>query len=373
MKKKSNINILFLLHLPLPVHGSSMVGKSIKESQLINNTFNCRFVNLMLSRKIEDTGKRSFYKIFRFVIVWLKILIELFKKKPSICYFALTTTGSAFYKDLILIAHLKLFGIKRVYHLHNKGVSKHHSNKIKSILYKFVFDGSDVILLSELLYPDVQKYVLKSHAFFCPNGIEDNFSEIVLTTQKVPNINKILFLSNLIESKGIYVLIDACSILVNRGIDINCDIIGGEGDISISRLNEVIKMKGLSSRIKYLGKKYNEEKNHAFTEASIFVLPTFYSNECFPLVLLEAMQFSLPIVSTFEGGIPDIVENGITGFLVPQHDPITLADKIEMLIINPLIRLQMGKMGRKKYEKNFTMKIFEHRLVEILQLSMNQN
>ena len=77
------------------------------------------------------------------------------------------------------------------------------------------------------------------------------------------------------------------------------------------------------------------------------------------------MQFSLQIISTFEGGIPDVVKDGINGFLVPQRDAQALADKLEVLIVNPLLRKEMGFAGRKLYEEKFTIEIFEKRLLEI--------
>ena len=79
------------------------------------------------------------------------------------------------------------------------------------------------------------------------------------------------------------------------------------------------------------------------------------------------MQHSLPVVSTFEGAIPDVVEDGVTGFLVPQKDPVALAEKLEILIRNPEMRNQMGEAGRAKYEREFTLERFERRMVEILE------
>ena len=102
-------NILFLLHLPPPVHGSSIVGQKIKESNLINNSFRTRYVNLLISRSVVETGKTSVSKLFRFIASWFKLLFELIKEKPNLCYFALSTTGSAFYKDVTLVFLLKLF------------------------------------------------------------------------------------------------------------------------------------------------------------------------------------------------------------------------------------------------------------------------
>ena len=100
------------------------------------------------------------------------------------------------------------------------------------------------------------------------------------------------------------------------------------------------------------------------------VLPlfsTFYHNECFSLVLLEAMEHGLPCISTTEGGIPGIIDDGKTGFLVPKHDVAVLADKIQLLLNDSVLRSNMGKAGREKLEKEFTLEVFEKRMTWILE------
>lgn len=358
--------ILFLLHLPPPVHGSSMVGQFIKESNLINNNFSCRYINLLASKTIHETGKLNFKKILGFVQVWFQLLVELITKKPQLCYVALTTTGAAFYKDVLLIVLLKLFNVKRVYHLHNKGVRNFQKHIINKWLYQFVFRNAEVILLSKYLYEDINMFVPKTKIHICPNGIEDvaSFSK---EKQIIKRPVQLLFLSNLIESKGVLVLLEACKLLKDKNIDFYCQFIGGEGDISADQLNDKIKTLGLDTNVSYLGKKYGVEKNNYFQQADIFAFPTYYSNECFPLVLLEGMCFSLPIVSTFEGGIPDVVLDGETGFLVPQKNVLALAEKLELLIQNSELRIKMGCAGRKKYEQEFTLTKFENNLATILE------
>ena len=79
------------------------------------------------------------------------------------------------------------------------------------------------------------------------------------------------------------------------------------------------------------------------------------------------MQHSIPIISTLEGGIPDIIEDGITGFLIAPKNVEDLASKLELLIKNHDLRIQMGIAGRKKYEQQFTQQIFENRLHDIFQ------
>ena len=71
-------------------------------------------------------------------------------------------------------------------------------------------------------------------------------------------------------------------------------------------------------------------------------------------------------ISTTEGGIPGIIDDGKTGFLVPKHDAVALADKIEMFIRDTDLLHKMGEAGREKFEREFTLEVFEKRIVEIL-------
>ena len=159
--------------------------------------------------------------------------------------------------------------------------------------------------------------------------------------------------------------------LKQNGVDFDCSFIGGLGDIDVDNFNNYLNENELTDNVKYLGQKFGIDKHRAFTETDIFVHPTM--NDCFPLVLLEAMQHQLPIISTYEGGISDIVDNDKTGFLIPKNDAEALAEKLEILIKNQDIRLKMGKAGRHKYEKEFTLDIFEKKMNSILNQTIEQN
>lgn len=363
MKKK----ILFILHIPPPVHGSSVIGMQIKNSTKINDEFDCLYVNLGTSVSIDEIGKQGFVKLFRFASIWFNVLRQLIIFRPKLCYFAITAKGSAFYKDASLVFLMKIFGVKLVYHFHNKGVSTRQDMWLDNLLYRFVFKNNDVILLSRYLYPDIQKYVPKERVYYCPNGIPDLTGDILGSIKnKVNRTVEILFLSNLIESKGVYILLEACKILYNKQISFHCAFVGGIGDVSEEQFYDNVQKLHLENCVVYMGRKYGIEKETEFEKADIFAFPTYYHNETFGLVNLEAMQYSLPVVSTFEGGIPDVVKDGVTGFLVPQKDAMALADKLEILINNAELRKQMGVAGRKKYEKEFTLDTFENTLTKIL-------
>ena len=361
----SKQKILFILHLPPPVHGSSLVGEFINKSNLINTTFNCRCINLGTSKSIDEIGKNGFQKWVIYVLIILKTIKKLIVFKPNLVYLAMTAKGIAFYKDMVMVFLAKLFGIQLVIHFHNKGVSINQNKTLDNFLYKCVFKNTKVILLSKYLYPDIKKYVKNENVFYCPNGIPDlslDPIDRVIAKDKV----QLLFLSNLIESKGVFVLLKALSTLKSKNIKFTCDFVGGIGDITENAFNNKVISLQLQDCVNYLGKKFGQDKIAVFSNSDIFVLPTFYHNECFPLVLIEASQFALPMVSTFEGAIPEIINDGINGFIIEKNDIAALADKLELLIKDETLRTKLGNAAFKKFKKEYTLTKFETNMCTIL-------
>lgn len=367
MKDTENKKILFFLHLPPPVHGSSMVGESIKKSKLVNRSFQCNYINLLASNSVNESGIFTLKKMIGFISIIREVLRILKKNDTDVCYYALTISGFAFFRDLILILIIKLFRVNIIYHLHNKGVVKYQNKIHYNFFYSFVFKNTKVILLSPKLYSDISKYVTFNDIHICPNGVP-LVLEVLKTGEKKNKIVKLLFLSNLIESKGVFVLLESLSLLRRSGVPFSCDFVGGEGDIDARQFDRKIIELDLKENVSYKGKLFGSDKNSVFHESDIFVFPTHYPKECFPLVLLEAMQHALPIISTFEGGIPDIVQDGVNGYLVSQKDIKSLSDKIKLLILQPELRLEMGRANFEKYNNHYKLDNFEKRLVEILQV-----
>ena len=177
-----------------------------------------------------------------------------------------------------------------------------------------------------------------------------------------------LFLSNLIRSKGIPELLEACQILQQEGIDFDCELVGKETeDYSAASLEAEIREKGLAGRVRYAGPKYGADKWSTLAGADVFVFPSWYPAECFPLVLLEAMAAGLPVVTTDEGAIPDIVRDGENGFICPVHDPVATAVAVRKLLTDSALRKKMGEHGRNRYLREFTAEAFETRFNGILE------
>ncbi len=354
--------ILFILHLPPPIHGAAVVGQFIKNSEQINTQFETNFLNLGTSTSVDDIGKSGFGKLWRYVKLIFTALKLRFRFNPDVIYMTITAKGTGFYKDALIVLFLKMFGKKFIFHFHNKGIATNQHKKLDNWLYKRVFKNADVILLSQLLYMDIEKYVTLDKIHICPNGIIPIASKVTKEHSKEAPI--LLFIGNLAVSKGVLDLLDALEILTKEGINFKCNIIGGEGTLTQNELMDKIKNVGLQDNVVYLGKKVDDEKSSYLQNADILVHPSH--EECFPLVLLEAMSVGLPTISTFEGGIPDIIEHNETGLLLEKGDILALSENIKRLILNQELRVQMGKRAHDKYMKQFTMVQFEFRMTEIL-------
>ncbi|MDD2494871.1 MAG: glycosyltransferase family 1 protein, partial [Tissierellia bacterium] len=112
-----------------------MVGKAIKDSHVINSAFKCSYINLGLSRTIDEIGKNPFKKVVRYLSIYFNVLKHLITNKPNLCYLAITAKGTAFYKDSLIALLAKGFGVRMVYHFHNKGVSTRQHKALDDFLY----------------------------------------------------------------------------------------------------------------------------------------------------------------------------------------------------------------------------------------------
>jgi len=368
MKKKPRI--LFVGTLPPPVHGSAVVSLQIKDSKLINDTFVCDWVNLSTSRRMDEIGKSTLTKPFRLMGALCKELWFLLMHRYDLCYLAITCHGRGFLKDSPFVLLAKLFRRKIVIHQHNKGMANDVDRWPYRWLLPLCYKNAKVILLSWHLYPDIEKVVPKENVVICPNGIKvQSQFPVDCSAEHNNKIPRLLFLSNLIESKGVLVLLDALKILKDKGYSFVCDFVGGETkEIDAKRFAEEVEKRGLNELALYQGRKYGEEKEVALTRANVFVLPTM--DDCFPLVLLEAMGHGKPVVTTPIGGISDIVEDKVSGLIAKAGDAQSLASTLEILMTNCDMILNLGKAGRKRLEEQFTEEVFEKRIKEVLESSL---
>jgi glycosyltransferase involved in cell wall biosynthesis len=166
-----------------------------------------------------------------------------------------------------------------------------------------------------------------------------------------PEKYTITSVSALKDVKGLKYLIQACKVLNDRDLPFKCQIIGGGPDHA--DLQELINCNNLSQKVELLGVKSENEIKVYLDNSSIFVLPSL--SEGIPVAVMEAMAMRLPVIATNITGLPEIIENGVNGYLVPPKDPEALAEKIIELYKNPGLREKFGKVARKTIEQKFNL------------------
>lgn len=356
--------VLFLVQLPPPVHGASTVNELIKKSGIINRSLSTQFINISPSNQLSSLGKLSLKKIARFFGIYFSSIFTYIRLNPDLVYISLSPVGVAFYKDALIALSLKILGGKLVFHLHGKGVRKSASSSFfKDFVYRVVFKGVDVIHLSQLLYTDIERYVLPSNFHILANGI--NSFEVKQCERRYDTPLKILFLSNIIREKGPKELLEACVELKNRALEFEIYMAGKfyENELKLEMLDIIAKEK--LTNFYLLEGVYGKDKFKLLGSCHLAVLPTY--NDCFPLVLLEAMSAGLAIISTDEGAISEIVDDGNSGFLVKKRSISSIANKIEYFLDNRGEEQTMGVCGSNIFSKRFTANIFERKLLTILE------
>jgi len=137
-----------------------------------------------------------------------------------------------------------------------------------------------------------------------------------------------------------------------------------ESEPFLNEIREFISKNNLNDHFTYAGYVGDEQKRtEYFRQSDIFIFPTL--RDVFGLVLLHAMAEGLPVVASREGAVPEIVEDGQTGFLFPKGDDAVLAEKILLLARDPRLRSEMGGKGRAKYERVYTLDAYAQRMIRV--------
>jgi colanic acid/amylovoran biosynthesis glycosyltransferase len=180
---------------------------------------------------------------------------------------------------------------------------------------------------------------------------------------------KILSVGRLVEKKGFEYGVRAVARLGGRYPELEYDIVG-EG-ASRERLSHLIAEMKMDGRIRLVGWKDHHEVARLVAEASLFLCPSMTSasgdEEGIPVALMEAMASGLPVISTNHSGIPELVEDGVSGYLVGQRDAEALAGRIAHLMEHPDLWAPMGFAGHLRVQAHHNLDILNDQLADIYQ------
>jgi len=269
----------------------------------------------------------------------------------------------------IALGAAKLFHIPLVLNFHGAELLLIRKKKWVKPLLKFAIGQAQAVFANSSFTAGKIKAIRNVDVEWSPYGttLPDNHADSNATEAHPVNGKfKVLFVGRHIERKGICYLIEAAKYLSADKFEIR---IVGEGDLTEELKAQAAQLESdkEAASIVFTGKLVAPELAREYREANVFVLPAIVDHkgdtEGLGVVLIEAMELGLPIVASNVGGIPDVVVNGESGILVPEKDPVALADAIKRIESEPQFTASLLEGARNRIAECFTWdKIIERQI-----------
>jgi glycosyltransferase involved in cell wall biosynthesis len=266
----------------------------------------------------------------------------------------------------------KLARKRVIVHLHGGyfGVFFNRSVGIMRSIIRFSLkDAECAIVLGRRVEQSFAGILPSERITVIPNGIPDPFRGSVHRGDASPTV---LFLSTLMASKGTLDLLRSLQLVAAKNGATRSIFAGEWYSPSESKAAEqLLAVLPDHSKPEFVGAVGPSRKYELLQASAIFVLPTFYLFEGHPYVILEAMAAGLPVISTKWACIPEMVEDGVNGFLIEPGDTEQLAELILMLLKDSKLRRKMGQASRERYLKDFTFEIFSNRIRGVFETALD--
>lgn len=326
--------------------GIATVIRQISEANDLNNKYNIDI--------ISTTNKNK-------IITYVKALLKVLNiKRESIIHFHVASNGSFLRKYLLFKLIRK--SNKKIVHIHGGDFINYYKKSIKLIKY-FIDDMLEnsykIISVSQYMVSELEGEFenYKSKILKIYNGIELNNIHIDYDEKE----KKIVYLGKLAEYKGIYDLIRAIEYskndLKNEGWKV---IIAGDGDVDLVR--ELIIEKKIDNIVDVIGWIDGTDKFDMLKKSKILIIPSHV--ESFGISAIEAMAFGNAIIASNVGALPEIIQNGLNGFIVEKENHIEIAENIKKMIYNDTIIKDMCYKN-KKYSKQFSKEQMIEKIIEV--------
>ncbi|MEY2566118.1 MAG: hypothetical protein QOE35_647 [Actinomycetota bacterium] len=329
------------------------------------------FVRMAFARELRGSGRATVRKAAHLLGLVSRIAWARVRSNATVLYYPPAGPERVpMYRDIVVLLCTRWMFTSTIFHFHAGGVSEIYPDLPAWLraLYRKAYFRPDVAIRTAPSAPDDGRNLGAVREFVIPNGVQDAAADAPAAWFAARNAGtpRILFVGLLRESKGVLVLLDACVELAERGIRFELDLVGEFHSAAIEvEIRRRIQHGDLHAIVHHRGVLVGDAKHRAFAAASVFAFPSFFESETFGLVLVEAMQFGVPVVASAWRGIPSVVEDDVTGFLVPVRDSHALAERLALLLGDSDLRSRLGDAGRARYKSRYTLDQYRDRLQSV--------
>lgn len=354
----AKVKVLVVGQTPPPFHGQSLMIKMLLDGDLPG--VELHHVRMAFSEDMNQVGRFQLGKLVHLLVVICKIIYGRFRFGTRILYYPPAGPNLVpVLRDIAILLSTRWLFTDTVFHFQACGVGEYISRlpyPLRWLARRAMSQPSLAVQLSELTASDANHLSARTVCTI-PNAAHDEAERMQF--ERLPRDEskpmRVLYLGTVCEGKGILVLLQAVADAIRAGKQLQLDVVGSFQPAEFrAEVEALIDTQELQSHVHLWGQLTGSDKWQRFAEADVFCFPSHYHSEAFPCVLVEAMCFSLPVISTRWRGIPSIVKPGETGYLIDPHDHQALAKHLQALADQPDLCLQLGMAGRNRYCECFT-------------------
>ena len=348
-------SILLVGQTPPPYHGQAIAMQQLFDQRW--EGIKVRSLRMAYSHSESEVGRFRIRKIFHLISLIIKSWFILIKDRPCCLYYPPASPNRIpVIRDVLFLLLVRPLAKDTIFHYHAGGLPEY----VKSLNFPLRF-LSRLAFSNATLGIEISESQMHKDIFFpvkrricISNGLDVPVVEQKSNEQENDK-KRILFIAGLRSSKGVMDIIGTAEKLRELGVDFVFDVAGAWQEEDTRRDFETeLSSLNLNDHVILHGRVTGEEKWELYRQAYAFFFPSFYESENFPLVLIEAMAFGLPIVATNWRGIPELVVKDKTGKLCDVGSCDQFSFALNELLNNENRHKEMASLARSRYEKRYT-------------------
>lgn len=351
--------------LPPPFFGHSAMYKILMDSAF-PGVFEVIFLDMKFW-SYEKHKKVTLLKLLKLVQYFTRYLYLIVRYRPRYVLYNMSFDKMPLLKDVFFCGAGKIFGCRVILHDMGQYLQElyHSSGKVYQGLIRWLLKNTTAsIVLGESVKSAYKGFLDESRLFVVPGSVEDT-KDLVISGAPAPLPGKdinVLYFSFMSESKGVFTAFKAVPAVLTQEPRVRFTFAGPAADASV-RDGLVRLQQTYNSRIEHLGYIADAlERTRMYRAADIFIFPTH--RDVFGLVLLHAMAEGVPVIASREGAVPEIVQDGVNGFLIEKGSADQLAQKVLALARDPQLRQKIGSANREKYLNAYSPRRYEAKMID---------
>jgi glycosyltransferase involved in cell wall biosynthesis len=359
--------VLALLHLPPPVHGLSLKNERMLEG-LVPEQLELTVIRYRFARELSELQRVTARKLALALVYLVRQVVRLGLGRVDAGYITLATVGGGLYRDAIYMHAFRLFGVPYAVHVPSMGLPdriRREAGPGGRLVRSALEHASAVIALNDLHARELEELVPRRRIATVPNALPD--LEVRTPSPGEGDRPLILFLSNLAPEKGPFVLLEALPSILRRVPGARACFAGAwHSREDGARFGARVRELGVAAAVTVRGPVDEEEKRSLLAAAGVLVFPSHHPTECSPNVVLEGMRQGLPMVATRHGGVPELIEDGVSGILVPPGYPGPLADAVVEVLTQPRRAGALGQAARRRFDAGHLQDRWDRQIIDLM-------